>query len=107
MRDDGIFNLPLHHAARGGALDKQIDRAVRDIARQRRDRFRAEYASVQSKKTRARDLIDAMSDERVLQLGRLLGKRTVKTARQALYTAARYDLDRWLPVLEKENAHGR
>lgn len=102
--DHGIVNLPLGHSARGGSLDRQIDRAVRAAKQDRNAKARAAFHSVRAKQARVRELLDDMADERVVALAKPLGARKPATARKALYSAAKQNLDLWMSGLEREVA---
>jgi hypothetical protein len=98
--DHGLLNLPL---AKRGNIDAQIDRFKAEQAKETRRQDTASFHRVRAQKARVRELLDRIGDYRVLQLATPLGARTAKKAREALYRAALSNLDRWIPVLEREN----
>ena len=100
MLDHGILNVPL---AKRGNIDAQIDAYKRELAREAAAHRRATFHSVREKKLRVAELLAAMSDERLLRLAAPLGKRKPSTARTALASAARTNLDRWIAALERES----
>jgi hypothetical protein len=97
-----MLNLPLGHRARGGSLDAQIDRAVREQRKQDAERHSATIGAFREKKGRVADLLSKIGDYRIMQLAKPLGSKKPKTARAALLRAASRNLDAWLATLERE-----
>ena len=102
--DHGILNLPLGHRARGGSLDRQIDRACSEIARDNERRNKAIRKTVAEQKVHVKRLLSELSDERVLQLAKPLGAKKPSTARVALYRVATSRLSAWVEGLSRELA---
>jgi hypothetical protein len=100
--DHAIVNLPLGHAARGGSIDAQIDRHIRQQRAADRAMSRANFRSVRLKKAHVKQLLARIGDWRIMQIAKPLGCRKPSTARAALATAAMSNLDRWITSLERE-----
>jgi hypothetical protein len=94
--DHGLLNVPL---AKRGSLDRQIDKSKFDEARYKKWEAAMYQKAHRERMCLIREYLDALSDERVLELGQRLGKRNPSTARKALYQQAGHDSRRWLDAL--------
>lgn len=94
--DHGLLNVPL---AKRGSIDRQIDKAKFDEARYKRWEAAMYRKAHRERMALIREYLDALSDERVLDLAGPLGKRSPSTARKALYQQASHDSRRWLDAL--------
>lgn len=102
--DRAIVNLPLGHRARGGGIDAQIDRAVREIRRDEAEAHSERLSASRNQKKRLKELLSRLSDERAMALAKPLGCRKPETARARLCGAFSANLAQSLAALERELA---
>lgn len=96
--DHGVLSLPL---AKRGDINAELDRYKASAAKAAGSAARQQTAENKKSYARFVDLLDAISDERMLGLGKITRTTKPSTTRAAIRSLAVGDWTRWVSILER------